>query len=185
MYKIVEARGVGLNIKQFVIEAPRIAGKQQPGQFVILRIDEHGERIPLTVAESNPADGTITIIVQGIGKTTKQLNTFKVGDTIRGFKEILDGKHDDSKPETRTRNPGYLLVGLLRCGSCGAALTPATALLTFALSSSASCCEVAASEARVNERIARFRATLSSASRCLTSRTPAFHTGIGLLAATP
>ena len=49
MYKIVEARSVGLNIKQFVIEAPRIARKQKPGQFVILRLHDKGERIPLTI----------------------------------------------------------------------------------------------------------------------------------------
>ncbi len=49
MYKIVEARDVGLNIKQFVIEAPRIARKQRPGQFLILRLHEKGERIPLTI----------------------------------------------------------------------------------------------------------------------------------------
>ncbi len=81
-FKITEARFLAPDVKLFRIAAPRIARKQQPGQFVILRIDEHGERIPLTVAESNPADGTITIIVQGIGKTTKQLNTLGVGDTI-------------------------------------------------------------------------------------------------------
>src|ERR1035438_10620687 len=60
MYKIVEARTVGLNIKQFVIEAPRIARKQQPGQFLILRLHEKGERIPLTIKSSDPAAGTVT-----------------------------------------------------------------------------------------------------------------------------
>ena len=54
MYKIVEARTVGLNIKQFVIEAPRIARKQRPGQFLILRLHEKGERIPLTIKASDP-----------------------------------------------------------------------------------------------------------------------------------
>ena len=49
MYKIVEARSVGFKIKQFVIEAPRIAQKQKPGQFVILRLHENGERFPLTI----------------------------------------------------------------------------------------------------------------------------------------
>ncbi len=70
MYKIVEARTVGLNIKQFVIEAPRIARKQRPGQFVILRLHEKGERIPLTIKSSDPAAGTVTIVVQSVGKTT-------------------------------------------------------------------------------------------------------------------
>ena len=82
MYKIVEARTVGLNIKQFVIEAPRIARKQQPGQFIILRLHEKGERIPLTIKSSDPVAGTVTIVVQGIGKTTSLLNCLETGDSI-------------------------------------------------------------------------------------------------------
>ena len=82
MYKIVEARSVGLNIKQFVIEAPRIARKQRPGQFVILRLHEKGERIPLTIKCSDPAAGTVTIVVQAIGKTTSLLNCLEAGDSI-------------------------------------------------------------------------------------------------------
>ena len=81
-FAITEARFLSPDVKLFRIAAPRVARKQKPGQFVILRIHEHGERIPLTIAESNPADGTITIIVQGLGKTTKQLNTFDAGGTI-------------------------------------------------------------------------------------------------------
>jgi ferredoxin--NADP+ reductase len=82
MYKIVEARSVGLNIKQFVIEAPRIARKQKPGQFLILRLHEKGERIPLTIKSSDPAAGTVTIAVQAIGKTTSLLNCLEAGDSI-------------------------------------------------------------------------------------------------------
>ena len=82
MYKIVEARSVGLNIKQFVIEAPRIARKQKPGQFLILRLHEKGERIPLTIKSSDPAAGTVTIVVQAIGKTTSLLNCLEAGDSI-------------------------------------------------------------------------------------------------------
>ncbi len=82
MYKIVEARTVGLNIKQFVIEAPRIARKQRPGQFVILRLHEKGERIPLTIKSSDPAAGTVTIVVQSVGKTTSLLNSLETGDSI-------------------------------------------------------------------------------------------------------
>src|SRR5512146_650155 len=82
MFKILEARTVGLNIKQFVIEAPRIARKQQPGQFVIIRIHETGERIPLTIKASNTERGTITIVVQAIGKTTSLLNELGTGDAI-------------------------------------------------------------------------------------------------------
>jgi len=82
MYKIVDARMVGLNIKQFVIEAPRIARKQRPGQFVILRLREKGERIPLTIKASDPEAGTVTIAVQSIGKTTSLLNCLETGDSI-------------------------------------------------------------------------------------------------------
>ena len=82
MYKIVEARTVGLNIKQFVIEAPRIARKQKPGQFLILRLHDKGERIPLTIKSSDPAAGTVTIVVQAIGKTTSLLNCLEAGDSI-------------------------------------------------------------------------------------------------------
>jgi ferredoxin--NADP+ reductase len=82
MYKIVEARDAGLNIKQFVIEAPRIARKHQPGQFVILRLHDKGERIPLTIKASDPKAGTVTIVVQAIGKTTSLLNCLETGDSI-------------------------------------------------------------------------------------------------------
>ena len=82
MYKIVEARSVGFNIKQFVISAPRIARKQKPGQFIILRIHEHGERIPLTIKASDPEAGTITIVAQAVGKTTTLLSCLEAGDHI-------------------------------------------------------------------------------------------------------
>ena len=82
MYKILETRNVGLNIKQFVIEAPRIAHKHKPGQFVILRLHEKGERIPLTIKSSDPKAGTVTIVVQAIGKTTSLLNCLEAGDAI-------------------------------------------------------------------------------------------------------
>lgn len=83
MNKIVEARFLAPDVKLFKIEAPKIAEKRKAGQFIILRVHDDGERIPLTIADSNTADGTITIIVQGIGKTTKHLNTLEAGDSIR------------------------------------------------------------------------------------------------------
>lgn len=82
MHRIIEARPVAQNIKQFVIEAPRIARKQRPGQFVILRLHESGERIPLTIKASDPIAGTVTIVVQGVGKTTSLLNCLEAGDYI-------------------------------------------------------------------------------------------------------
>lgn len=82
MFKILEANFVAPGIKRFVIEAPRIARKQKPGQFVILRIYEEGERIPVTIENSDPARGTVNIVVQSIGKTTQMLNSLNAGDAI-------------------------------------------------------------------------------------------------------
>lgn len=82
MYKIKSAEFLAPAIKKFVIEAPKIASKRKAGQFVIIRIKEGGERIPLTIADSDSEKGTITIIVQGIGKTTKELNEKNSGDSI-------------------------------------------------------------------------------------------------------
>jgi ferredoxin--NADP+ reductase len=82
MFRIVDARDVGSKIRQFVIEAPRIASKQRPGQFVILRLHEKGERIPLTIKASDPAAGTVTLVVQGVGKTTSLMNCLEAGDSI-------------------------------------------------------------------------------------------------------
>jgi len=82
VFDIVEARPLARNIKLFVINAPRIARKQRPGQFIILRLDEMGERIPLTIADADPKAGTITICVQAIGKTTMLMNLLETGDSI-------------------------------------------------------------------------------------------------------
>ncbi len=83
MHKIISAKFIAPEIKRFEIEAPKIASKRKAGQFVIIRIKEGGERIPLTIADSNPEKGTITIIVQGIGKTTKELNSLEAGEYVR------------------------------------------------------------------------------------------------------
>ncbi|WP_145210146.1 sulfide/dihydroorotate dehydrogenase-like FAD/NAD-binding protein [Stieleria sp.] len=82
MFPIKESRFLSGDVKLFRVEAPRIARKRQAGQFVIVRIHEHGERIPLTIADSDVEEGTITIIVQGVGKTTRLLNQLEAGDSI-------------------------------------------------------------------------------------------------------
>lgn len=82
MFKIVHAQFLAPGIKRFVIDAPRIARKQRPGQFVILRIYEEGERIPVTIENSDPEKGTINIVVQAAGKTTHLLNSLETGDSI-------------------------------------------------------------------------------------------------------
>ena len=82
MFKIVEAEFLAPDVKRFVIEAPRVAKSRKAGQFVILRIHDKGERIPLTIADSDIARGTITLIAQGVGKTTKLLNDLNAGDML-------------------------------------------------------------------------------------------------------
>jgi len=82
LFKIVHAEFIAPGIKRFILEAPRIARKQKAGQFVILRIYEEGERIPLTIENSEPDKGTISIVVQSAGKTTRLLNSLETGDHI-------------------------------------------------------------------------------------------------------
>jgi ferredoxin--NADP+ reductase len=82
MPKIISANFIAPNIKRFDILSPKIAQKRKAGQFVIIRIEDSGERIPLTIADSNTKDGTITIIVQGVGRSTMELNMLETGDTI-------------------------------------------------------------------------------------------------------
>ena len=83
MYKIVEAKFLSADVKSFRIEAPQVARKRKAGQFVIIRVHDRGERIPLTIADSNEDDGTITLIVQGVGKTSCLLNTMESGDHLQ------------------------------------------------------------------------------------------------------
>jgi ferredoxin--NADP+ reductase len=82
MFEIVDARWLAPDVKRFEIQAPRIATKQQAGQFVIVRVHDHGERIPLTIADSDAAAGTITLVVQGIGKTTRLINSLETGQFL-------------------------------------------------------------------------------------------------------
>lgn len=82
MYRIVKKTDLAPTIKKFEIYAPMIAKKAKPGQFVVIRIDEKGERIPLTLVDASPEKGTITIVALEVGKTTKKLNSMKEGDSI-------------------------------------------------------------------------------------------------------
>jgi ferredoxin/flavodoxin---NADP+ reductase len=82
VFKITHAQFIAPGIKRFILDAPRIARKQKPGQFVILRIYEQGERIPVTIENSDPEHGTISIVVQSAGKTTQLLNSLNTGDSI-------------------------------------------------------------------------------------------------------
>lgn len=85
MFKIVSKRVLNPAVVMVEIEAPFVAKKIQAGQFIILRIDEYGERIPFTVADTDLEKGTVTIIFQIVGKSTKELSQLNVGDSIRDF----------------------------------------------------------------------------------------------------
>ena len=82
MYKIISAEELSAGVKSFSVEAPMVARKCQAGQFIILRIDEAGERIPLTIADYDREKGTIQLIFQEVGDTTRQLGTLKAGDAL-------------------------------------------------------------------------------------------------------
>ncbi len=85
MYKILEREDLAPNIHLFRVAAPAVAGKAQPGQFVVIRIDEKGERIPLTIADWDENEGSITIVFMEVGTTTARLALLKSGDTIADF----------------------------------------------------------------------------------------------------
>jgi ferredoxin--NADP+ reductase len=85
MYEILEKEVLSDTVKLMKIKAPLVAKRALAGQFIILRIDEEGERIPLTIADYDREEGTITVIFMEVGKTTAQLGTMKVGDKLLNF----------------------------------------------------------------------------------------------------
>lgn len=85
MYRIVRKEALRPTVTLYEIEAPLIAKKAQPGQFIILRTDENGERIPITINAYDPEKGTVTIIVQTVGATTVKLSHMKEGDCLADF----------------------------------------------------------------------------------------------------
>ena len=84
-YKIVKKADLNSQIYLMEIEAPLVARKAAPGQFVILRMDEKGERVPFTIADFDKEKGTVTVIIQAVGKTTRDLSKLNEGDTILDF----------------------------------------------------------------------------------------------------
>ena len=85
MYRIVKKESLNPTVTRLVVEAPAVARKAEPGQFIILRVDEDGERIPLTVADFDRDAGTVTVIFQIVGATTEKLNHKSEGDFICDF----------------------------------------------------------------------------------------------------
>jgi len=80
--KIIDKKQLAPGIMQFIVEAPLIAAKAEPGNFIILRYKEEGERIPLTIADFDRERGTITLVCQGIGKSTKEINQMQKGESF-------------------------------------------------------------------------------------------------------
>ncbi len=85
MFRIIKKTELNPSVSMMVVEAPYIARKAEPGQFIILRIDEQGERVPFTIADYDREEGTVTIIFQVVGGTTERLNSLKAGDCLLNF----------------------------------------------------------------------------------------------------
>ena len=117
MFQITEARYLAPDVKWITLAAPRIAKARKPGQFVIVRLHEHGERIPLTIAQADPVKGIVTIIVQGVGKTTRMLNNLEAGQGV------LDVVGPLGKPSDIERFGTVVMIG----GGVGTAIAYPTA----------------------------------------------------------
>ena len=86
MYKILSKRALGPQIREYVIEAPEIARVAKSGQFIVLRLHERGERVPLTIVDTDTKTGGVTIVVQEVGKSTREMGDhFDVGDSVLDF----------------------------------------------------------------------------------------------------
>ncbi len=107
MYKILDAKELTTNIYLMVVEATRVAKNCQPGQFVIVRMDEDGERIPLTVCDYDREMGTITIVFQTVGAETTRMAALKAGDSFHDFVGPLgcasEMVHEDREALARKR----------------------------------------------------------------------------------
>ena len=105
MNKILSIRKLAENVNEYIIDAPLVAKNAKPGQFVILRIDEEGERVPFTICDMDKKLGTITLLIQAVGYTTMKMAEMKVGDYLYDFAGPLGQATDLSEFEN------ILLVG--------------------------------------------------------------------------
>lgn len=112
MNKILSIRKLAENVNEYVIDAPKIVKNAKPGQFVILRVDSEGERVPFTICDMDKVKGTITILVQAVGYTTMKMAELHEGDYLNDFAGPLGNATDMSKFQN------ILLVG----GGIGAAV---------------------------------------------------------------
>lgn len=85
MYKILEKKVLNPTVIQITVDAPHVARRAKAGQFIILRVDEEGERVPFTIAGSDPEKGTVTIIYQVVGASTRKLQELEAGDSLQDF----------------------------------------------------------------------------------------------------
>ncbi len=118
MYKILRAEELAANIYLMDVEAPRVASHCEPGQFVIVKIDEKGERIPLTICDYDRDSGVITIVFQPVGASTTKMSRLKAGDSFRDFTGPLGRPSEFVNEDIEiVKNRKYLFVG----GGVGAA----------------------------------------------------------------
>ncbi|MGM9947446.1 sulfide/dihydroorotate dehydrogenase-like FAD/NAD-binding protein [Floccifex sp.] len=117
MYKIVKKEVLNPTVTKMIIDAPFVAKRAKAGQFIILRVDEQGERIPLTIADSDSQTGQVTIIFQIVGKTTMLLNQLNEGDSLHDFVGPL------GKPSEIEANEKVCVIG----GGVGCAIAYPTA----------------------------------------------------------
>lgn len=99
MYKILKIRKLAPNVREYVIQAPDVARRAAAGQFVILRVDENGERVPFTICDYDRKQGTVTLLIQEVGYTTMLLARLNEGDSIKDFVGPLGNATDLSKYE--------------------------------------------------------------------------------------
>ena len=104
MYRILEARNLAGNIYEMVVEAPRVAKRALPGQFVIVKLNEEAERIPLTICDYDREKGTITIVFQPVGASTSKYVPLKAGDSLVWKTTRSNRKRNDCNKETSERN---------------------------------------------------------------------------------
>lgn len=117
MYKILKKESLNPTVTRMVIDAPFVAKRAKAGQFIILRVREQGERIPLTIADSDAKKGTVTIIFQIVGATTELLNELNEGDSLQDFAGPL------GKPSVIDGNKRVCVIG----GGVGCAIAYPTA----------------------------------------------------------
>ncbi|MCH5223791.1 MAG: sulfide/dihydroorotate dehydrogenase-like FAD/NAD-binding protein [Muribaculaceae bacterium] len=111
MFEIVTKRELAANITEMKVKAPLVAASAKPGQFIILRTDKFGERIPLTICDYDPGEGTVTIVTQSIGISTRKINSFNAGEYFDDFAGPLGNPSDLLElPEEELKKQRILFV---------------------------------------------------------------------------